>query len=94
MESYAVVGGGLAGLTAAKSSDLLGGFVADNVAIARDILAGKKGPKRDIVVLNAAIALVAAGQAKMPKEGAEKAADALDSGAARRKLEQLAAASR
>ncbi|HLY75545.1 MAG TPA: anthranilate phosphoribosyltransferase [Planctomycetota bacterium] len=86
------IGPETAGLLAAKSSDLLGGLVADNVAIARDILAGKKGPKRDIVVLNAAIALVAAGQAKTPREGAAKAADALDSGAARMKLEQLAAA--
>ncbi|HVR87439.1 MAG TPA: anthranilate phosphoribosyltransferase [Planctomycetota bacterium] len=81
------------GLAAAKGSDLLGGLVADNVAIAKDIFAGKKGPKRDIVVLNAAIALVAAGQSKTPQEGARKAADALDSGAARKKLDQLAAAS-
>jgi anthranilate phosphoribosyltransferase len=80
------------GLPMAKAADLLGGLVAENVAIAKAIFAGKKGPKRDIVVLNAAIALVAAGQAKSPKEGADKAAEALDSGAAREKLEQLAAA--
>jgi anthranilate phosphoribosyltransferase len=87
-----MIGPETVGLPAAKGSDLLGGLVADNVAIARDIFAGKKGPKRDIVVLNAAVALVAAGQAKTPRDGAERAADALDSGAARKKLEQLAAA--
>jgi anthranilate phosphoribosyltransferase len=82
------------GLAPAKGSDLLGGLLAENVAIAKDIFSGKKGPKRDIVVLNAAIALVAAGRAKTPQEGADQAGDALDSGAARKKLEQLAAASR
>ena len=80
------------GVPVAKGADLLGGQVAENVAIAKDILAGKKGPKRDIVVLNAAIALVAAGQAKNPKDGADKAADALDSGAAQKKLGQFTAA--
>ncbi|MBV8880199.1 MAG: anthranilate phosphoribosyltransferase [Planctomycetaceae bacterium] len=80
------------GVPVARPADLAGGLVADNVAIAKDILGGKRGPKRDIVVLNAAIALLAAGQAKTPKEGAEKAAAALDSGAARKKLDQLAAA--
>ena len=82
------------GLPVAKSADLLGGQVADNVAIAKEIFAGKKGPKRDIVVLNAAIALVAAGQAKNPKDGAAKASDALESGAAQKKLDQFVAATR
>jgi len=82
------------GLPVAKSADLLGGQIADNVAIAKEILAGKKGPKRDIVVLNAAIALVAAGQAKNPKDGADKASDALESGAAQKKLDQFVAATR
>ena len=80
------------GVAKAAASDLAGGDAAANAAIARDILAGQKGPKRDIVVLNAAVALVAAGVAKTPREGAGKAADALDSGAARRKLDQLVAA--
>jgi anthranilate phosphoribosyltransferase len=80
------------GVPVAKGADLLGGLVAENVAIAKEILAGKKGPKRDIVVLNAAIALVAAGHAKNPKDGADKAADALDSGAAQKKLDQFKAA--
>ncbi|MBI3858427.1 MAG: anthranilate phosphoribosyltransferase [Planctomycetes bacterium] len=82
-----------AGVPAAAAADLAGGDVAANAAIAREILGGKKGPKRDIVVLNAAVALVAAGPAKTIREGAQKAAEALDSGAAKRKLDQLVAAS-
>jgi len=80
------------GVPVAKPADLLGGQVEENVAIAKEILGGKRGPKRDIVVLNAAIALVAAGQAKNPKDGAEKAAEALESGAAQKKLDQFIAA--
>src|SRR5947207_3121344 len=86
------IGPGTLGMPTAAASDLVGGDVAANAAIARDIFAGQKGPKRDIVVLNAAVALVAAGQAKTPREGAQKAAEALDSGAAKRKLDQLVAA--
>ena len=82
------------GVPVAKAADLLGGLVAENVTITRQILAGKKGPKRDIVVLNAAVALVAAGQAKNPKDGAEKAAEAIDSGAAQNKLDQFVAATK
>ncbi len=81
------------GVPRARVSDLLGGDAAANAAIARDILSGRKGPHRDIVLLNAAVALVAAGLAMDPKEGAGKAAQAIDSGAARKKLEQLAQAS-
>jgi anthranilate phosphoribosyltransferase len=80
------------GVPKAVASDLAGGDAAANAAIAREILAGQKGPKRDIVVLNAAVALVAAGRAATPREGAQKAAAALDSGAARKKLDQLIAA--
>jgi len=80
------------GVPRARVSDLLGGDAAANAAIAREILAGTKGPRRDIVLLNAAVALVAAGIAKDPREGAGKAAQAIDSGAAKRKLEQLAQA--
>jgi anthranilate phosphoribosyltransferase len=81
------------GVPVARMEDLAGGAAAENAAIARELLAGQKGPRRDIVLLNAAIALVSAGQAKTPLEGAGRAAEALDSGAARRKLDQLAAAS-
>ncbi len=81
-----------AGLPRARVSDLLGGSPADNAAIARELLGGAKGPRRDIVVLNTAFALIAAGVAKDPADGAARAAAALDSGAARRKLEDFAAA--
>ena len=80
------------GVPKASAADLAGGDAAANAAIARDILAGQKGPRRDIVVLNAAVALVAAGVEKTPREGARRAADALDSGAARKKLDHLIAA--
>jgi anthranilate phosphoribosyltransferase len=83
-----------AGLPLAKAEDLLGGSPLENAAITREIFAGTKGPKRDIVVLNAAVALVAAGAASDPLDGARRAAEAIDSQAARRKLEQIAEASR
>lgn len=87
------IGPETAGLPRAKLADLLGGAPAENAAIAREIVGGAKGPKRDAVVLNAAVALVAAGKAKDPRAGAVLAAEALDSGAVRRKLDQWIAAS-
>jgi len=86
------IGPASVGVPVAVPGDLAGGDAAANAAIARDILGGKKGPKRDIVVLNAAVALVAAGEAASPLEGARKAAESLDSGAAAKKLAQLVAA--
>jgi anthranilate phosphoribosyltransferase len=82
------------GVPRAKVGELLGGDITANAAIARSILDGGKGPHRDIVLLNAAVALIAADAARDPREGAGKAALAIDSGAAKKKLEQLAAASR
>jgi anthranilate phosphoribosyltransferase len=79
------------GLPAASAGDLRGGDAAVNERIARDILAGVRGPRRDIVLANAAAALVAAGKARDFREGVALAADSIDSGAARRKLEELAA---
>lgn len=79
------------GLPAASAEDLRGGDAAVNERIARDILAGVRGPRRDIVLANAAAALVAAGKARHFREGVALAADSIDSGAARRKLEELAA---
>ena len=79
------------GLPAASAEDLRGGDAAVNERIARDILAGVRGPRRDIVLANAAAALVAAGRARDFREGVALAADSIDSGAARRKLEELAA---
>lgn len=72
-------------------SDLRGGDAAGNAAIVRSILRGESGPRRDIVLLNAAFSLVAAGRSATPKEGQAMAAEAIDSGRAMEQLEKLAA---
>ena len=79
------------GFSRCAMSDLHGGDAAGNAVIVRDILAGKQGPKRDIVLLNAAFGLVAAGKAASLPEGAEMAREAIDSGRARANLERLVA---
>jgi anthranilate phosphoribosyltransferase len=71
-------------------SDLAGGSSADNAQFIRRILRGEdKGPKRDAVLLNAGAALLVAGRAKNFFQGAELAAELIDSGAAARKLEAI-----
>lgn len=77
------------GLSRAKPSDLTGGEVLENVKIALDILAGKKGSKRDIVLFNAGCAIYAANKADNISEGIKLAIEAIDSGQARKKLELL-----
>jgi anthranilate phosphoribosyltransferase len=77
------------GLKRAKLSELKGGSCAANVAIARSILAGEEGPKRDIVLANASAALVAAGKAADFLAGVQLAAESIDSGNARAKVEAL-----
>ena len=69
--------------------DLAGGSPSENAAITQGILKGDKGPKRNIVLLNAGAALVVANQAKDIKEGIHLAGRAIDSGAAEDKLQQL-----
>jgi anthranilate phosphoribosyltransferase len=82
------------GLAAAKQADILGGDVATNVATARAILAGQdEGPRRDIVLLNAAAALVAADRAGDLHEGLAAARTSLESGQARERMERMVAAS-
>ena len=61
----------------------------DNAAIAREVLAGAPGPRRDVVVLNAAAALVVAGRATSLRDGAEQAAAAIDGGRVRALLDRL-----
>jgi anthranilate phosphoribosyltransferase len=68
---------------------LLGGDAARNRAIAESILAGERGAPRDIVLMNAALCLVAAGQAEDWKSGVALAARSIDSGAASGKLAAL-----
>lgn len=79
------------GVSRCSLEDLRGGDVETNAAIARDILGGAPGPRRDIVLVNAATALVAAGKARSLKDATKLAIASIDSGAARRKLEELAA---
>jgi anthranilate phosphoribosyltransferase len=78
------------GLPRANIHDLTGGDAPENAAIIRRILDGERGPRRDIVLANAAAALVAAGAAAGFREGVALAAAAIDSGAAREKLKLLA----
>lgn len=80
-----------AGLKKAKLSDLAGGTPEENAAIAGRVLRGEKGAYRDGVLFGAALALVAAEKAKSPREGAARAAAAIDPGDALRKLESWVA---
>lgn len=89
IESYEVQPAGL-GLSTATAADLIGGEPAENVAITRTILGGEKGPKRDIVLLNAAFAIMASGKADNPQAGIAMAVESIESGAALAKLEALA----
>ncbi len=77
------------GLPRAPISALQGGDKAENARIIRRILEGERGPKRDIVVMNAAAALVAGGKAADFREGARLAIESIDSGAALDRLERL-----
>ncbi len=89
VESYEVQPSGL-GLSMATAVDLTGGEPAENAAITRAILGGEKGPKRDIVLLNSAFAIMAGGKADSPKDGLALAEQSIDSGAALKKLDALA----
>jgi anthranilate phosphoribosyltransferase len=79
----------------AKSAadDLKGGSAADNAAIVRRVLAGERGPARDVVLLNAGAALFIAGRATSVQEGMGTAAETLDRGRAAEVLARMAAMS-
>ena len=79
------------GLARVAPRELAGGSPQDNAKITRDVLQGRKGPKRDVVCLNAAPAFVAARRAKTLQEGFHLAARTIDSGAAAEKLARLVA---
>jgi anthranilate phosphoribosyltransferase len=79
------------GLALVPAKQLAGGTPQENAAITRDILQGRKGPKRDIVCLNAAPALVAGRKATSLQDGFLMAGQAIDSGAAAEKLARLVA---
>jgi anthranilate phosphoribosyltransferase len=82
------------GMPRASITELQGGDREQNAEIIRAVLDGKVGPRRDIVLMNAAAALVAGGRARDLKEGAAVAAQSIDSRAARGKLDALVALSR
>ncbi len=73
----------------AEAGALRGGEAPENAAILKAILGGEKGPKRDIVCLNAAAAIVAGGKAKDLQEGFRLAGEAIDGGRAMSALEGL-----
>jgi anthranilate phosphoribosyltransferase len=81
----------MAGLTRATLDQFIGGDVKTNAALLYDVLTGIPGARRDIVLLNAAAALVAAGLAVDLKEGVRMGAEAIDSGQAAATLAKLRA---
>ncbi len=77
------------GMPRARLEDISGGDAATNAAIIREILSGKTSARRDVVLLNAAAALVAAVKATHLTDAIPLAAHAIDSGAAKKKLDEL-----
>ena len=77
------------GLRRSRLGDLQGGNAAENAQIIRRILSGEEGPKRDIVMMNASLAIIAGGKATDLQEGVKVAAQSIDSGAAMEKLHRL-----
>ena len=77
------------GIPAAQPSDLKGGTPEENAEMTLSVLRGDKGPKRDIVLLNAAAAIVAGGKAADIAAGLSAAAESIDSGRALEKLEGI-----
>ena len=78
------------GLKLSPKEEIIGGDAKQNAVITQDILCGKeKGAKLDIVLINAAAALIVDGKARDLKEGIQIARDAILSGKAKEKLEQI-----
>jgi anthranilate phosphoribosyltransferase len=80
-----------AGLQRATLAQLKGGDAKVNAAAIREVLGGEPGPFRDIVLLNAAAALIVGGKAASLTEGVERAGRAIDTGAAAQALDKLVA---
>jgi anthranilate phosphoribosyltransferase len=79
------------GVEQASLEVMRGGTATENAAIIADVLAGDAGPRHDVVAINAAAALVAGGAATDFRDGADLAEKAINSGHARKKLEELVA---
>ncbi len=71
--------------------DLEGGGIDENKILANEILEGKKGPMRDVVLLNAGVTLYTAGEVDSIPAGIKMAEESIDSGSALRKLKELVA---
>ena len=82
------------GVAKSEPGALKGGDADENAAIVRGILAGERGPRRDVVLLNAGVALFIAGRADTIRDGIRIAASAIDSGAAPQRLQRMAESSR
>jgi len=82
------------GMAKSDSAALKGGDAQTNAAIVCEVLSGVRGPRRDVVLLNAGVALFIAGHVNTIKEGIANAASAIDSGAAQQRLDKMAASSR
>jgi anthranilate phosphoribosyltransferase len=97
LENRQVTGGEIApeqaGIARASLTDLKGGDAAENAQALIRLFGGEKGAYRDIVLLNAGVALMVAGATKDIKSGVALAAQSLDGGAAKTKLQQLIEAS-
>lgn len=77
------------GIRPAALQEISGGDAKENAHIVRRILNGEKSPRRDVVLMNAAAALVAAGKSGHLRDGVALAAKSIDSGSAARKLDEL-----
>ena len=77
-------------MTRATLQDIAGGSATENAAIISAILKGEKSPRRDVVLLNSAAALVAAGKADRLADALPLAIKSIDSGTAAEKLAALA----
>jgi anthranilate phosphoribosyltransferase len=76
-------------ITRATLADIAGGDAIENAEIIRSVLSGRKSPRRDVVLLNSAAALIAAGKADHLSEALPLAVRSIDSGAAAQKLEAM-----
>jgi anthranilate phosphoribosyltransferase len=77
------------GMKKAELDEIKGGTVEENANIVKKILEGEKGPRQDVVLLNASAALIAGGMAKDFKDGIEIARTSIETGRAKEKLEKL-----
>jgi len=88
VRSYSVSPGTF-GVKKAAHEDIKGGTAKENAEMIRGVLSGEKSPRRDIVLMNSSMALMAAGRVSSFKEGVTAAAESIDQGKAREALEQL-----